>query len=180
MVEQGPKIDITAQVQIPNPVMEWFEGRSALQIHPRDYRRGNFSAFYVIYHQSGDRTFAAKQTKTYDTNGDTEELVYLIDLDSNGKEEGHGEIRMNVSNDDPYFKNKPFVGYTATEDGFRRQGLGTRRLLIMNTFTQILYDLPLHSDTLITDDARRLWERLVAEGKAIKYQEGKNERFRFV
>jgi len=180
MVEQGPKIDTTAQVQIPNQVMEWFEGRSSLLIDPRNYLQGNFSAFYVINHQSGDRTFAARQTKTYDTNGDTEELVYLIDVDSDGIEEGHGEIRMNISNDDPYFKNKPFVGYTETEGGFRRQGLGTRRLLMMNTFTQMLYDLPLHSDTLIADDARRLWERLAVEGKAIKYPEGQNERFRFV
>lgn len=160
--------------------MEWFESRSTLLIHPQDYKRGNFSAFYVIDHQSGDRTFAARQIKTYDTNGETEELVYILDLDNEENEKGHAELRMNISNNDPYFKNKPFVGYTETEDDFRKQGLGARRLLIMNVFAKILYVLPLHSDTLISAEASSLWKRLVEEGKATTYLEGEHERFRFV
>lgn len=180
MVEQGPKIDILVRAQIPTKVMDWFEGRSAMFIHPGDYKTGNFIAFYVIHHHLGDITYAARQTKTYDANGDTEDLVHVISLDSNGNEEEHAEIRNNISNTDPYFREKPFVGYTTTEEGFRNKGLGSRRLFIMNALSKMLYGFPLHSDTLISEEAKRLWERLVEQGKAIKYKEGERGRYKFV
>ncbi len=179
MVEQSSRIDELVQSQIPDKVMTWFEDRSAMLIDPRNYKTGNFTAFYIIHHRSGDITYAARQMKTYDTNGDTEDLVHLIDIDSNGNEEGQAEIRNNISNSNPYFKDKPFVGYTMTTEGLRNKGLGTRRLLIMNTFSKMLYGFPLHSDTLISEGAKRLWERLVKEDKATKYLEGKNDRYRF-
>lgn len=166
--------------QIPENVMTWFEGRSAMLIHPRNYRRGNFTAFYVIRHRD-DITYAARQTKTYrDTSGDTEDLVYLIDVDSDGNEEGHAEIRLNISNEESYFKDKPFVGYTTTQEAYRNKGLGTRRLFIMNAMSQMLHCFPLHSDTLISDEAKRLWERLEGEGKAVKFREGEHDRYKFV
>lgn len=180
MIEKGSRIDALIRDQIPTKVMDWFEGRSAMSVRPGDYKTGNFIEFYIIHHQSGDTTYIARQKKTYDTSGDTEDLVHLIDLDSNGNEEGHAEIRNNITNPSPYFRDKPFVGYTKTEDMFRNRGLATRRLLIMNQITRMFYGLELHSDTLITKEARGLWERLVGEGKAIKYKEGELDRFKFV
>ncbi len=171
--------------QVPEATMTWFEGRSTMLIHPEDYKPGNFERFFVINHEGGDTTYAAQQTKTYGTNGmaeagygNTENLIHLIDQNTEGNKTGHGEIRFNISSGDaPYFKDKPFAGYISTELPYQRRGLGTRLLFTMAALSEAVYGLPLHSDTTITAEARSLLDKVVAQGKATKYLEGKHERY---
>ena len=159
--------------------MNHFEGKSHRFILPTDYLPGNFDKFFIIHHSNGERTHIAQQTKTYATNGDTENLSYLCDMDRDNIIVGHGEIRFNISNTSNYFKDKPFVGYTQTLEGNEKKGLGTRRLYIMNALSQAVYQLPLNSDTLIGEDAEKLWKSLVNLGVAKSYKEGKNNRYAF-
>jgi hypothetical protein len=168
---------------VPGAVMDWFEMRSRMYMRQSNYRPKNFGGFFVVNHASGERTYTARQRKTY-LNGDTEDVVHLLDVDPTGTKEGHAEMRLAVTNERVYFKDKPFVGYNATYEHFRRRGLGRRRLLLMNELSHMLYDLPLHSDTLVSlgkhIGAKRLWEQLVLDGLAEQFQEGINDRFRFI
>ena len=166
--------------QIPKVAVDFFESKSGTLINRSDYRPSNFEACFVVDHQEGGKTFLAQQTKTYSTHGATEALTYLVDIDSDGNIAGFGELRLNLSDSRNYFKDKPFVGYTQTERTFQRRGLGTRRLRLMNAISNMLYSLPLHSDTLLGQESRGVWEKLVRAGLARKYKQGKHDRFSFI
>ena len=163
--------------EIPEAVMEIFERKSAQFINKDKYQPRNFEVYFVINHTSGDRTYLAQQTKTYETNKDTERLVYFVDA-RDDRILGYSELRNNISNPSEYFKDKPFVGYTETEKEFRNHGLGTRRLLLMNAFSLTQYGRPLNSDTLNSEMS--LWENLVKRGLAKKFQKSKNIRYSFI
>lgn len=118
--------------------------------------------------------------------GDTERTTYLVDLTNDERQTiGHGEMRFNTSSNTDYFKDKPFVGYTRTYDkrpdrDFSHRGYGRRRLHALNLAAQTLYNLPLHSDTLRSPAATRLWEKLVADGLAEMYMQDWHARYKFV
>jgi hypothetical protein len=171
-------ISITKDL-VPFKIMEHFESHSKLS-NEEYYRLGNFSEFYLVMHSDDSKTFLARQTKTYDTNRDTEEVTYLVDIDKQNVHVGHGEIRWNISNKSDFFKNRPLVGYTETYQDYRKQGLGLRRLLVMNAVSEMLYGLPLNSDILSHDNQERRWKRLVEQGKAIVYKQGTFYRYVFV
>lgn len=161
---------------IPARVKQKFEGKSRLFIPDSEYRPENFEKYMAIHHRNGDITYVAQQTKTDSNDESTEQLTYFIET-RNGEIIGHAEIRNHTSDPQPYFKDKPFVGYTYTEEPFRTQGLGTRRLLQMNAFTQAEYHLPLYSSTLNSEE--NLWDHLVVKGLARAFREGKHRRYVF-
>lgn len=164
---------------VPMHALTYFEQKSAQLINENEYRPGNFDQIMLVSHNDGSQTYIAHQTKTYSTNNDTESLIYLVDMNGKGENVGHGEVRKNISNTAPFFKDKPFVSYTFTEDDHTQRGLGRRRLLLMNALSQMMYGFPLNSDTVLIDKEKKLWERLVAENRAKQYQEGPNPRFVF-
>ena len=170
---------------IPPQAVAALEEQSQYLVRFDNYRPGNFEKLFVISHADASKTYVGVQTKTYGDDGDTERLMHLIDVGVDDQEIGHGEVRLHIDGpkkESAYFKDKPFVGGTNTEDGSRGKGLGMRRLRMMNALTHMQYNLPLHSDTLQSPEAKRLWEKLVAEGAAKKYREevGKNERYMFI
>lgn len=170
---------------IPPQAVAALEEQSTYLVRFDNYRPGNFEKLFVISHADASKTYVGVQTKTYGDEGDTERLMHLIDVGVDDQEIGHGEVRLYIDGpkkESAYFKDKPFVGGTNTEDGSRGKGLGMRRLRMMNALTNMQYNLPLHSDTLQSPEAKRLWEKLVAEGAAKKYTEevGKNERYMFI
>lgn len=123
-------------------------------------------------HPDGDYSWLAQHDKTYDEYSEAvESNTYVFDTNPDNEITGVGEIRFARSSDDPYFKDKLFVGWTKTELGFERQGLGRRRLLVMNMVSHALYGCALHSDTLLSEPAQRLWEGLVDESAASRYNE---------
>jgi hypothetical protein len=118
--------------------------------------------------------------------GQVERTAYMLDIDDSlGVPVGMGQMRLNVSNESDYFRDKPFVGYTQTYENsrngnFLRKGYGTRRLHALNLAAKTLYELPLHSDTIRTPQASRLWQRLVSEDIAESYmQDNSLTRYKF-
>lgn len=168
--------------QIPEEAVKLFESYGRKYISPEEYKAGNFEKLYTIGHDNGDITYVAEQTKILGKeNYEQEKNAYFFES-REGKEIGHGELRYNDVSEDKYFKNKPFVGYSATEKEYRRMGLGKRRIFEMNAYSQMRYQLPLYSGTVITPEVKRIWEALVKEGKAEKFREktGRTTRVRFV
>ena len=145
-----------------------------------------FEHFYRVEDSSGVVSFCTEHAKTYATNKDTESNAYVIDLGDDEEVLGVGEIRYGLTNPAEYFKNKPFVGFTRTEQKYQRIGLGFRRLMVMNALAEILYRRPLNSDSLISNEAAGVWRKLVRAGLAESYIEldtlqiGGSERFRFL
>lgn len=175
----GAEMVEIAYEDLPENVKNHFEGQSSKFILPEEYKVGNFNKLFKFSHQNGDETYIGQQDKTYDTNGATERLTYFADI-RNGEMTGYLELRLAVSDLSDYFKSKPFVGFTRTHPPFLHQGLGKRRLEEANAYSLSEHSLPLNSDSLVTEEAKSTWERLIAEGKAEKYVENGNDRFRFV
>lgn len=163
--------EITRQ-QIPLRVLSEFEKRSIDFVPPRDYRLGNFAAYYRLAHPNGDQMFAARQVKEY-IEGEPEELTYFLDVDAKKEIVARGEIRRPTLEDQP-----PFIGFIGT-DGEKRKGLATRLLTAMNTFSKGYYGA-----TLISGDTRldgpRFFERLVEKGMVVRCVVGGKAQYRLL
>ncbi len=164
---RGSSIEEIDLNNIPKEAMTFFENHSELLISSKDYKPGNFEFFFLIKHSNGDITYLAQQTKNYHEKVGIERLTYFWET-RNKENIGHGELRYNISDKDEFFKNKPFVGFSETEKEFQKQGLGKRRLLLMNAYSQMLYQLPLYSSDIITPKAENIWVQLEGEGLAQK------------
>lgn len=130
-----------------------------------------------IWHDDETRTYAVSDNKTYPVDGTREELIYLVNIDQDQQLIGYGEIRHPAKHHDPYFREKPFVGYTRTEREFRKRGFGRRRILEMGQFTMHAFGLPLYSSKLIRPKAKRLWQGLAEDELATAFVEGEHTRF---
>lgn len=165
----GSDIKSVGRRDLGDQVLNIFEHYSDRFVDPQVYVPLDFHAVFQIDHSPVDRTYAAWQTKGIPGKG-AESNLYLMDtlLTDNGQplEVGHGELRYDFSNQDAFFKLKPFVGYTQTENEFKRKGYGLRRLVIMNALSQTLFGLPLHSDhfhkILEAKEAEEVWNKLVS------------------
>ena len=175
----GAEMVEIAYDDLPQNVKTHFETQSSKFILPETYKIGDFSKLYKFTHQNGDITYVGQQDKTYDTNGSSERLTYFIDT-RDGEMTGYLELRLAISDLSGYFRGKPFVGFTRTHSAFLNQGLGKRRLEEANIYSLSEHSLPLNSDSVVTDEAKRVWEGLIKDGKAERYDENGKERFRFV
>jgi len=177
------EIETVATAEIPEEVLHFFEFKSGQFLSPNDYTLGNFDNFFRVRHRDGKATFLAQQTKTYPKGfleaGDTERLTYFVDMGGD-KIIGRSELRLNVKCPKEcleYFKDKPFIGWIETDKNLRGRGLGTRRLYLINAYSRMLYGLPLYSDTVNSPEMKSLWETLVKQGKAEKFEEVNYDRF---
>jgi len=167
---------------IPPGILDYFEDKSRRFISPGDYQPRNFNGFFVARHQNGDVTYSAKQIKKYpdsgDHQGDTEESTYFVDM-RDDRLTGRGELRKSLTDTSEYFKDKPFAGWISTEEGYEREGLATRMIMMMHAMSEALYGQPLYSDTIIESEKMvHLWKKLVKEGKAKKFtEEGGRDRY---
>ncbi len=177
------KIESVTIADVPEEVLHFFEFKSGQFLSPNDYTLGNFEDFFRVRHCDGKETFLAQQTKTYPQGfleaGDTERLTYFVDVDGD-KIIGRSELRLNTKCPEEYleyFKDKPFIGWIETHEDLWKQGLGTRRMYLMNAYSRMLYGLPLYSDTVNSPRMESLWETLVKKGKAGKFKEVEYNRF---
>jgi len=161
---------------LPPAVLDFFESNSKKFVLPEVYQPKDFKKFMLVNFDNGDRTYIANQVKKYNEEEDgTEDLNYLVDY--RGDENiGHAELRYNLS-DSEYFQNKPFIGYTNTEEKYQKTGLGMRRIFLLDALAKTFYNHSVCSDTVITDQAKSLWEYLVQDGKAKKFKEGEHDRY---
>lgn len=167
-----------AYADIPDYVRDFLEGQAQKFIDPENYRIGNFSDTFQIDHKNADRSFVARTIKTFSNPDATEDSIYVADT----REDeliGYAEIRYNHDQESPFFRDKPFVGITRTTK-HPRTGLGTRRIEEMNALTEMIYDQPLYSDTTMTEEAVQMWEKLVDNGNARKFNEGTRDRYVYV
>lgn len=167
---------------IPQNVMQHFEKRSAALLNPDDYKTGNFEEFQLYRHPDGTQTYLARQKKTYDS-GNKDELTYFVDLE-NGTIIGWSTLRFNLKSNDPeaqkYFLNKPFVDWTRTDINYIKRNLATRRLYLMNQIALQRYGFPLYSSTNLSPEAKIVWEKLVAQTKAKKFDEDGRDRYKLL
>jgi GNAT superfamily N-acetyltransferase len=133
---------------------------------------------FVVDHTDKGKTYVVKQTKSNKWGIGESEIVYFVDQNSNGDVAGYSKVRL-LKSEDLSYKDKPYVANIFTRESHRRQGLGKRRYLLMNAVTQMLFGLPLHSDKSLTSDAKRRWEDLITEGKAVSYLDKSGRRYMF-
>lgn len=152
---------------LPTIAVNLFEGMSRRFILPEEYKVGNFKKFYRIDFEDENQIYVATQTKQ-------EDLIYLIELNHEGFEVGHGEVRIDIDNKD---STKPtpycFVGFIRTEEDFQRRGLGERRLCVMNALSQALYGSTLYSGAIITEESGQPFMERLCEKGIIQLKEGK-------
>lgn len=131
------------------------------------------SRLLVIRHSDGNVTYCAEAPFNKDTNKNI--FIDIVD----DKIAGYGELYQKETWASGYGSFKPNVGFTETAEEFRRKNLGTRRLLMMHAFSMTHFREPLYSADMedSTSEARAVWEKLVGEGKAKKYNEGVFERY---
>jgi hypothetical protein len=103
-------------------------------------------------------------------------VVNEIDISTDGNLMGGGlsflELDENgVETDDPY------VQFSFTKPGYERQGLGLRRLIILNEINKKLFHRNLTSGSFIEPNIEALWQRLEQAGLAEKIEEN-HYRFR--
>jgi len=124
---------------------------------------------FVITHADGGKTYGVKDSLM--------DRIYLHDRSDTDKYLGHGEIDYETFDGE----NKPTVGdsFTAVQD--RKNGLGTRRLNMMDALSRMVYQTPLTSGVIIHDSEKNLWEKLVENGKAERIPSGNGpQRYRFI
>lgn len=182
---------------IPDDAMERFERYSRRFIPPEKISLGNFDSLWKVQFENEDIAFIAEQEKDYeDEDKNVEKNVYLYEKRGEHKI-GHGEMRLlwSTEREDIRPKRHPFVGFTKTNVEFnfplteenydnpridyRRQGLGRRRLFIMNAYSMMQFGLPLHSGNP-DDTSKRIWERLVDEGIAETFEYDGAIAYRFI
>lgn len=162
-----------ARKDLPQNVIEDFEGWSSRFISPESYKEDNFTHYFLIQHNHipDFKTYVGEQDKIYDHLDENEKLeknVYFIDM-LGTEEVGHGELRFQPNGQDFYFKDRPFVGYSSTEDERRRQGFATDRLLEMGAYSEMQWGLPLYSGDQ-NETADTVWQELIKQGKAKEVQ----------
>lgn len=175
------ELQITAvtSADIPTSVGDYFSENSAVLTMDGEISLNEFDHLLRI-DGMGATTYLGEHEKLYAT-GDTERVSYLVDMTEDSAQAiGRGELRYNESSNTDYFKDKPFVGYTRTYDTHLEKGYGRRRLHALNLAAQTLYNLPLHSDTLRSAPATRLWEKLVVDGLAEMYRQDQHARYKFI
>lgn len=123
------------------------------------------------FEESGITTYRGVIDKDL-CDGEFERTVQLIDLTHQGHVIGAGEVVYRPQSSLDAYRDKPFVGWTKTDKSYCGEGLGRRRLTLMRMSSLACFGRALHSDMVIAHEhVHRIWERFVAEGEAVAYEE---------
>ncbi len=124
---------------------------------------------FAITHDDDGRTYGVRDSLM--------DRIYLHDRSDKDEYLGHGEIDHETLDG----KNKPTVGDSFTAGQHRKNGLGMRRLKMMDALSRMIYQTPLTSGVIIHDSEKNLWEKLVQDGKVERIPSGKGpQRYRFI
>src|SRR3989344_222775 len=138
----------------------------------------NYTEFFAIAHGDGSTTLGGvartPEAHTFHLVDRTPNFIKGVMLT-----QGYGKMLRRFGDTDPIWKDKPTVSELITRRVFREMGLATRRLKMMNALSRMYYGLPLYSNKYSTYAETNIWEKLVREGLAEKFQEGRDTRYRF-
>lgn len=129
------------------------------------------SEAFRVRHADGDETYVAFRKQ--DELGHL--VTYLVDF-RDETETGCGSVRVRLSEAEPVSCEGT---YLFTNEAYRMEGLGERRLKLMNAICQTLFRQSLDSSTGITPEGKRRWEALVSQGDAIGYRMGEHQWYVF-
>ena len=134
--------------------------------------KAEFDHFFTSLLPNGDQLLVVDQARTSNSTGTDERMDYFV---TKRGDEITGYSRMVVEkgineSGDPTIVTS--VERTKTYEKFLRQGLGMSRLKAMATFSEQEYNQPLASDTLVSKEAKSLWNTLVESGEAEEFYEG--------
>jgi hypothetical protein len=162
---------------MPAAVRGFLEAEQAFELSPES---ANITVGQPqAIHFEGLETYVLPIDVHADDAGVGEEVLYLVDTDAEGQKTGIGLVAKGRGGLARY--QKPYVGYTETDETHRREGLGLRRLRLMNRLALREYDQPLHSDPNadVSDEAKAVWLKLVNSGEAEFFHDEEYPRFRF-
>lgn len=150
-------IRMPSDLCIPQPTSLVFESLpESVQNHwGNTFPKSHLAAFDFVRGQTYIATTAPWE--------DGSKEVLTLDLDEHGERVGFGEIWLRVGE-------SPMVGYTETATG-TRQGLGLRRLLVMNYVAEQQAGELLHSGSQISPSAAGVWGKLISLGVAEPYRD---------
>lgn len=156
---------------IPRAAEQGLKYRARLYVaRPEEYTLETYEHIGVVQ-SAGLTTFVGHIDKSF-VDGTSERTIQLIDLSSDNRLVGAGEVRYLADSSLKEYKNKPFVGWTSTNVSRRGEGLGRRRLMIMAMSAEVCFGFKLHSDlTIASPHVHTMWRRLVQEGRAQAYLE---------
>ena len=134
------------------------EFKKLLKIYKFSYSNGDNAWILIFQERHKDEKSTEKTIRIYEER-DGEEI---------GMIEAKFFTRLDVDNHthQKLLVIQPFVGNTFTNDGLRRQGLGTRRLTLLNELCKKFFKERLRSSTIRTDESTGVWENLVQKGLA--------------
>ena len=100
--------------------------------------------------------------------------VYAVDISPISEVMGFGVSLLPLDENNHFKGEQPQVQFTLTKDRFREQGLGTRRLLILNEVNKNLFHQYLKSGTFASHHpgVEKAWEKLVSRGFAVQEKDG--------
>lgn len=137
--------------EVPNRARQTFE-RIGSEITAQSV------ALWALAHTNGDTSYISRVPGAINDESVCEEDTLIVDTDGHNLVTGFGEMR--------YFERfigmpglikRPYVGYTRTI-GPKKQGLGTRRLFVLDAYARQTYGQPLYSGTHMEPEAISLWD----------------------
>lgn len=124
-----------------------------------------YDAIYRIDSHDGIVSYACPFTFGQTEYIDPEKKVDLVDCAGN-RLLGVGSASLMLNPESDYQKDQPFVRFTKTSPEYRREGLGIRRLQLLDALCKRLWSFPLRSSDSILPEARAVWEKLCELGLA--------------
>jgi hypothetical protein len=131
--------------------------------------RHNFGFAIKLDHPDQTTSFVAQDLGS--------EVIYLQDRNKQNKYLGEGQVFIENVEDELYI---PVVSFSYTTKKFRRRGIGTRRLTVLNSVTRLLYEEPLYSSSTPRLAQRSVWENLVEQELAEIHEFKGVRRYKFV
>ena len=157
---------VVAPNDLEKEVVKWFE--SCVLLAPEEVVNKNY---YVVDYPDGSKSLIGHYSGVPGCEYEVEKL-YLVDFDSYGEKTGHTSVDYKTGTLVPsLFDGKPRVEDTETGEKYRGNGYAGRRLCVLNNMCEAIFEKKLHSDFMLLPGAIRVWDKMVGQGLAEKYQE---------
>jgi len=105
------------------------------------------------------------------------DAAYAVDINTQGKIMGVGISFLGLDENGQEKGYPPIMAWTNTEDEFKSQGLGTRRLVVLNEANKQMFNHFLTSGEAINEAAEAAWRKLTAVELAVQENDGS---YRFI